>query len=153
MDILRQSRVITYRAGAAGRKRRVMMQGELDESFAILGLLRETSPSLLCNFNSELFPVFREVFVRFANRRVGVLGFAAYIGIFTALAREPADSASLSTRLGLRHEAAADFLHVLVELGLLEYRDGKYSNTRDGAALPVGALPPGLPAAGWASAG
>ncbi len=62
-------------------------------------------------------------------------------GIFTALAGGPADSDTLSARLGLRPEATADFLRGLAELGLIARDDGLYRNTDDGALFLDRAAP------------
>jgi O-methyltransferase domain/Dimerisation domain len=56
---------------------------------------------------------------------------AVELGLFTELAKGPADLAVLSTRLGLHDRAARDFFDALVALKLLERRDGHYSNTSE----------------------
>ncbi len=48
--------------------------------------------------------------------------------IFTELAKNPEDLATLTGRLGLHPRSARDFLDALVALGFLERHDGKYSN-------------------------
>jgi hypothetical protein len=58
-----------------------------------------------------------------------VLLSAVEMGVFTELAQHPAELELLQGRLGLHPRAARDFLDALVALGLLERRDGKYSNT------------------------
>jgi hypothetical protein len=54
---------------------------------------------------------------------------AVEIGVFTELAQQPGDLASLRQRLGLHPRSARDFLDALVALGLLERQDGVYRNT------------------------
>jgi hypothetical protein len=54
---------------------------------------------------------------------------AIELGLFTELARQPGDLASLRERLGLHPRAAADFLDALVALGFLEREAGVYRNT------------------------
>lgn len=54
---------------------------------------------------------------------------AVEMGVFTELAQHPEDLNTLQGRLGLHPRGARDFLDALVALGLLERRDGKYSNT------------------------
>ncbi|MFZ0634334.1 MAG: methyltransferase [Candidatus Acidiferrales bacterium] len=49
--------------------------------------------------------------------------------IFTELAKNPEDLATLTGRLGLHPRSARDFLDALVALVFLERHDGKYSNT------------------------
>ncbi len=58
-----------------------------------------------------------------------VLLSAVEIGVFTELARGPADLDSLTRRLGLHPRSARDFLDALVALGMLERREGRYANT------------------------
>ncbi|MFN3484929.1 MAG: methyltransferase [Planctomycetota bacterium] len=58
-----------------------------------------------------------------------VLLSAIEIGLFTELAKEPADLANLRSRLGLHPRSAHDFLDALVALGFLEREDGVYRNT------------------------
>jgi O-methyltransferase domain/Dimerisation domain len=58
-----------------------------------------------------------------------VLLSAVELGLFTELAKEPADLATLARRLGLHDRSARDFLDALVSLKLLDRRDGHYSNT------------------------
>jgi O-methyltransferase/methyltransferase family protein len=54
---------------------------------------------------------------------------AVEMGVFTELAQHPEDLNTLQGRLGLHPRGARDFLDTLVALGLLDRRDGKYSNT------------------------
>jgi O-methyltransferase domain/Dimerisation domain len=54
---------------------------------------------------------------------------AVELGVFTELAKGPADLASLSRRLGLHDRSARDFLDALVALEMLDRQDGRYSNT------------------------
>ncbi|MGA7383424.1 MAG: methyltransferase dimerization domain-containing protein [Methylocella sp.] len=56
---------------------------------------------------------------------------AVELGLFTELAKGPADLAGLSRRLGLHDRAARDFLDALVALKMLDREDGRYSNTPD----------------------
>jgi hypothetical protein len=56
---------------------------------------------------------------------------AVELGVFTELAREPADFAALSLRLGLHDDSARDLLDALVGLGLLERQAGIYRNTAE----------------------
>ena len=56
---------------------------------------------------------------------------AVELGVFTELARQPADLAALSRRLGLHDRSARDFLDALVALKLLERQDGIYRNTAE----------------------
>jgi len=56
---------------------------------------------------------------------------AVELGVFTELAKSPGDLAALIERLKLHPRAARDFLDALVALGLLERREGRYSNTLD----------------------
>jgi O-methyltransferase domain/Dimerisation domain len=56
---------------------------------------------------------------------------AVELGLFTELAKGPADLASLSRRLGLHDRSARDFLDALVALKILDRKDGRYSNTAD----------------------
>ena len=53
-----------------------------------------------------------------------VLLSAVELGLFTELAKGPADLAVLSQRLGLHKRGARDFLDALVALKLLNRRDG-----------------------------
>jgi hypothetical protein len=59
---------------------------------------------------------------------------AIELGLFTELAKGPADLEQLRTRLGLHQRSARDFFDALVALGVLQ-RDaaGKYSNTPETA--------------------
>ncbi len=54
---------------------------------------------------------------------------AVELGLFTALARRPASAAELRAEYGLQERGTTDFFDALVALGLLERRDGQYSNT------------------------
>ncbi|MEO6966515.1 MAG: methyltransferase [Acidobacteriaceae bacterium] len=54
---------------------------------------------------------------------------AVELGVFTELAKHPADLQTLTKTLGLHSRAARDFLDALVALGFLERSDGIYSNT------------------------
>ena len=54
---------------------------------------------------------------------------AVELGLFSELARGPADAATLRERLGLHERSANDFFDTLVALGMLERQDGQYSNT------------------------
>jgi hypothetical protein len=56
---------------------------------------------------------------------------AVELGLFSRLAEKPGDCADISARLGLHGRSARDFLDTLVALGLLERKDGVYSNTGD----------------------
>jgi len=58
-----------------------------------------------------------------------ILLSAVEMSVFTELARGPEDLQNLQARLGLHARSARDFLDALVALGLLERRDGLYSNT------------------------
>jgi cyclopropane fatty-acyl-phospholipid synthase-like methyltransferase len=54
---------------------------------------------------------------------------AIELGIFTELARAPADADTLRTKLKLHPRAARDFFDALVALGMLERNGAQYSNT------------------------
>jgi Dimerisation domain len=54
---------------------------------------------------------------------------AVEFGLFTELAKGPADLATLAQQLGLHDRSARDFLDALVALKILERKDGVYSNT------------------------
>jgi hypothetical protein len=54
---------------------------------------------------------------------------AVELGVFTELAKGPANLATLTTRLGLHPRSARDFLDALVALGMLERTGGQYANT------------------------
>ncbi|MFE3458058.1 methyltransferase [Nocardiopsis aegyptia] len=56
---------------------------------------------------------------------------AVELGVFTELAKEPADAAGLRDRLGLHPRAARDFLDALVATGFLRRVDGVYHNTAE----------------------
>jgi hypothetical protein len=57
---------------------------------------------------------------------------AVELGLFTELAKGPADAEALRTRLGLHPRSARDFFDALVALGMLQRNDGRYSNTPAG---------------------
>lgn len=54
---------------------------------------------------------------------------AVELGVFSELAKGPADAATLTERFRLHERSARDFLDTLVALGMLERQDGQYSNT------------------------
>jgi O-methyltransferase domain/Dimerisation domain len=54
---------------------------------------------------------------------------AVEMGLFTELAQHPEPLDAVQSRLGLHPRSARDFLDALVALGVLERRDGVYSNT------------------------
>jgi len=56
---------------------------------------------------------------------------AVELGLFTELAKGPADLSTLSRRLGLHDRSARDFLDALVALKLLDRQDGLYRNTAE----------------------
>jgi hypothetical protein len=56
---------------------------------------------------------------------------AVELGLFSELAKGPANAESLRDRLGLHERSARDFFDALVALGMLERRDGQYSNTSE----------------------
>ena len=56
---------------------------------------------------------------------------AVELGVFTELAKDPGDLATLSRRLGLHDRSARDFLDALVALKLLDRQDGRYCNTAE----------------------
>jgi hypothetical protein len=58
-----------------------------------------------------------------------VLLSAVEMGVFTELAKGPADLDALTARLGLHPRAARDFLDALVALGMLDRTGGTYANT------------------------
>jgi len=58
---------------------------------------------------------------------------AVELGVFSTLAKGPADLATLQEKLGLHPRSARDFLDALVSLKLLERRDGLYRNTAETA--------------------
>jgi hypothetical protein len=60
---------------------------------------------------------------------------AVEMGVFTHLAKKPADLEALKKHFGLHQRAARDFFDALVALGMLERRDGVYSNTPESAAF------------------
>lgn len=60
---------------------------------------------------------------------------AVEIGVFTYLAHKPAGLDGLTKQFGLHPRAARDFFDALVALGMLERREGLYSNTPETAAF------------------
>jgi len=54
---------------------------------------------------------------------------AVELGVFTELAKGPADAETLRTRLHIHARAARDFFDALVALGMLDRQDGRYRNT------------------------
>jgi hypothetical protein len=56
---------------------------------------------------------------------------AVELGLFTELAKGPADLSTVSRRLGLHDRSARDFLDALVALKVLDRQAGRYSNTAD----------------------
>lgn len=56
---------------------------------------------------------------------------AVELDLFTILAKEPMTARHLQQRLGLHERSALDFFDALVALGMLERKDGLYSNTRE----------------------
>lgn len=54
---------------------------------------------------------------------------AVELGLFTTLAKKPANLATLTKSLGLHPRSAHDFLDALVSLGFLVRNNGEYSNT------------------------
>ncbi len=66
-----------------------------------------------------------------------VLQSAVELGLFALLAEEPATAETVFGRLGVRARPGADFLDALVGLGLLERKDGHYSNKPEAAAFLV----------------
>src|SRR5574337_42309 len=56
---------------------------------------------------------------------------AVELGVFTELAKAPADRATLRVKLGLHPRSADDFLDALVALGMLERQNGVYRNTAE----------------------
>lgn len=54
---------------------------------------------------------------------------AVELGVFTELAEGPLDAEALRRRLQLHARSARDFFDALVALGMLERKDGLYSNT------------------------
>lgn len=56
---------------------------------------------------------------------------AVEVGVFTELAKSPADVSTLRDRLGLHPRAARDFFDSLVAMGLLRRVDGVYHNTAE----------------------
>lgn len=56
---------------------------------------------------------------------------AVELNVFTELAQQPMDAPALQTRLGLHSRSARDFFDALVALGMLERKNGLYTNTAD----------------------
>jgi hypothetical protein len=56
---------------------------------------------------------------------------AVELGLFTELAKGPADAESLRERLGLHERSARDFFDALVALGMLDRNGNQYSNTAE----------------------
>jgi hypothetical protein len=56
---------------------------------------------------------------------------AVELGLFTELAKGPADLSTFSRRLGLHDRSARDFLDALVALRVLDREDGLYRNTAE----------------------
>ena len=54
---------------------------------------------------------------------------AVELEVFTRLAKGPMDASTLRKQLGLHERSALDFFDALVALGMLDRRDGFYSNT------------------------
>ena len=54
---------------------------------------------------------------------------AVELEVFTLLAKGPMDASTLRKQLGLHERSALDFFDALVALGMLDRRDGFYSNT------------------------
>ena len=54
---------------------------------------------------------------------------AVELGVFTVLAGTSMDLETLRERVALHERSAQDFFDALTALGLLQRRDGKYSNT------------------------
>ena len=54
---------------------------------------------------------------------------AVEMGLFTELAKHPADLETLQGRLGLHQRSSRDFFDALVALKFLERHDGRYYNT------------------------
>lgn len=66
---------------------------------------------------------------------------AVELGVFTELAKAPADLATLSRKLGLHPRSADDFLDALVALGMLDRVNGVYHNTAETALFLDRAAP------------
>lgn len=56
---------------------------------------------------------------------------AVELDVFTELAKAPADAGTLTKNLKLHERSSRDFLDALVALGLLERKNGVYSNTAE----------------------
>ncbi|MDH3504749.1 MAG: acetylserotonin O-methyltransferase [Nitrospirota bacterium] len=54
---------------------------------------------------------------------------AVELGVFSELAKQPLDAEALQSRLGLHPRSTRDFFDALVALGMLDRRNGQYSNT------------------------
>ncbi len=57
---------------------------------------------------------------------------AVELGVFTQLGKGPLNAESLRARLNLHPRGADDFFDALVALGMLQRKDGNYSNTPEG---------------------
>lgn len=86
----------------------------------------------------EAGPVVAMAFAFWSSR---LLLCADQVGVFTALAEAPADLATLAARLRLRRENLADLLSGLVQLGLIERREGRYRLGRDAYCYLVRSAP------------
>lgn len=60
-----------------------------------------------------------------------MLLYADELGLFTELARDPADLFTLCARVGIDEDVAEPFLTTLAGLGLIELRGGLYCNADD----------------------
>jgi hypothetical protein len=78
----------------------------------------------------------------FAFWRSALLLSAHDLGLFTALTSGPLDAGTLGARLGLRPDAASDFLEALRAIGLVERRGDCYGHTPETRAF----LDPATPA-------
>jgi hypothetical protein len=58
---------------------------------------------------------------------------AVELGVFTELAKNPRDLEYLRKKFGLHQRSARDFFDALVALGMIERKDGVYSNTPESA--------------------
>ena len=56
---------------------------------------------------------------------------AVELEVFTHLAQQPCDAPTLQARLGLHNRSARDFFDTLVALGMLERKNGIYTNTSE----------------------
>ena len=60
-----------------------------------------------------------------------MLLYADELGLFTELARGPADLSTLCDRIGIDEDVVAPFLATLADLGLIEQHSGLYCNADD----------------------